>query len=86
MPTLVVLRGRKRLGGTSFGQDGQRIGVEHVLTVPRKHHHEHLVAAVGSFDKHRRNYRHHHPKEALPRTPSRTSARLSDAPAPSASW
>ena len=62
---LVPGRRRERLGGNRFGQDGQRIGVEHMLTVPLQHHHEHLVAAVGLCDEHRRDNRHHHPEEAL---------------------
>ena len=51
---------------TGFGQDGQRIDVEHVLAVALQHHHEHLVATLGALDEHRRDDRHRHPEEARP--------------------
>ena len=33
--------------------------------MPPQHGHEHLVAAFGLNNKHRRNDRHHHPEKAL---------------------
>ena len=58
--------GRSGSGDNGFGQDGQCIGVEHVLAVALHHRHEHLVAAVGALDQHRRDDRHRHPEEARP--------------------
>ncbi len=52
-PTRLRGKAARRQDFRGVGQDGQRIGVEHVLAVPLQHHHEHLVAAVGSFDEHR---------------------------------
>ena len=71
---------------TRFGQDGQRVGVEHMLAMPLQHRHEHLVAAVGALDEHRRDDRHHHPEEALPAHAVADVVEADRRVGPSASW
>ena len=66
MGRFVIGRRAQRLDGRRCGQDGQRVGVEHMLAMPLQHRHEHRVAAFGAFHQHRRHDGHHHPEEALP--------------------
>ena len=62
---LVLGAGPQRLRSRRWRQDRQRVGVENVLAVTRDHRHEHLVAALGALDEHRRHDRHQDAEEAL---------------------
>ncbi len=64
MRALVDRVGNQRLLRTA-GQDVQGAGVQDMAAVAFQHRQEHLVAALGAFDEHRRHHRHHHPREAL---------------------